>query len=77
MFLFARYLLLDLLVESMIRMNVRDEEKSIDYKNMDTVAEGLKALDCKSSDIVYAGSNPARVICAMIVIVTKMVNVQS
>lgn len=30
-------------------------------KNMDTVAEWLKALDCKSSDIVYVGSNPARV----------------
>lgn len=28
----------------------------------DTVAEWLKALDCKSSDIVIAGSNPARVI---------------
>ena len=30
-------------------------------ESIDTVAEWLKALDCKSGDLVYAGSNPAHV----------------
>lgn len=39
-------------------------------KNLDLVAEWLKALDCKSSDIVYAGSNPAQVISCVFALLT-------